>query len=146
MERPMRWRLWIVAVLIIIVVLFAIDWIAATAQLQNITIEATFDPPQVIADGRSKSVLTVRITENGKPRAGDLVQLWLGSGSGLLIPNWVFTDESGVALVTYTPNPYSAYDPQDGAQINISDTGIGRLIEVSKRQTIDIKLIKPTTK
>ena len=97
----------------------------------------------MVANGKDKSTLTIRFTENGQPRANDLVQLWLTKGGGLLTPNWVYTNDDGLITVTYTPNPYSRYDPQDGAEIAILDTGIGRLIEVGKQSSVRIGLLKP---
>lgn len=69
-----------------------------------------------------------------------LFSFWLRKGGGLLTPNWVYTDENGMFIVTYTPNPYSRYDPQDGAEIAVLDTSIGRLVEVGKQSAVIIGL------
>jgi hypothetical protein len=127
----------------LIVAVLGADYALATAQLDDVVIETSLDPPRVAADGRNSVVITVRITQNGRPRANDLVQAWIGSGSGLLIPNWVITDEHGTARITYTPNPYSPYDPQEAAEIRMMDTSIGRLVEVSKRHTVRVPLLEP---
>ncbi|MBE3040326.1 MAG: hypothetical protein IMZ62_16130, partial [Chloroflexi bacterium] len=47
-----------------------------------------------------------------------------------------------VAQVTYTPNPFSPYDPQD-ATISVMDTSIGRLVEVDKQSEVQVKLQAP---
>ena len=73
------------------------DYAQAQARLPNISIAGQFDQPKAIADGKSSMVLTVRVTENGQPRGNALLQAWLESGGGLLIPEWTHTDEDGRA-------------------------------------------------
>ncbi len=48
-----------------------------------------------------------------------------------------------MAEVTYTPNPFSPYDPQDGAVISVMNTSIGRLVEVDKMGEVLIQLQEP---
>lgn len=136
-------RFWFLAVVGVIAAVLATDWLIYTARLSRVQMEITANPDVVVADGKNKTVLTIRITENGRPRANDLIQLWLKKGSGLVIPNWVFTNEDGVAEVTYTPNPYSPYDPQEGSVISVMNTSIGRLVEVDKMGQVLIKLKAP---
>jgi hypothetical protein len=119
------------------------DWALAQARLDDIRIETALEPPAVVADGQSSIVLTVRVTERGEPRANDLVQSWLAVGSGLLIPEWVYTDENGVAKITYSPNPLTVYDVQDKAEIHVRDVSIGRLIEVGKDIVVEVPLLPP---
>ena len=125
---------------------FAIDWARARVRLDSISIEAQLDPPSVVADGKSTTVITVWVTENGRPRAGDLLQSWIETGSGLLIPTWTYTDEQGRAELTYTPNAYSPYEPDEGTQIHVMDTSIGRLVEVGKHFVIQVPTEKPDGK
>ena len=99
-----RGRLLVFAVVGLLVAAVAVDYVQAQARLPNITISGQFDQPKVIADGKSSIILTVRVTENGQPRADALLQAWLDSGGGLLIPEWNYTDEEGYAEYTYTPN------------------------------------------
>ncbi|MCC6801401.1 MAG: hypothetical protein IT319_00850, partial [Anaerolineae bacterium] len=127
----------------IFILVFGGDWAVARSRLDNIVIEIQVEPESVIANGKNSSTLTIRITEGGQPRVNDLVQLWLSKGGGLLTPNWVYTDADGSVIVTYTPNPYSRYDPQNGAEIAVLDTSIGRLIEVGKQSSVLIPLIQP---
>ena len=135
--------IWVLGIVAVFVLIFGVDWLIAQSRLGGIAIDIVADPTEVVANGRDRSTVTIRITENGQPRADDLVQLWLSKGGGLLTPNWVYTDENGGITVTYTPNPYSRYDPQDGAQIVVLDTSIGRLIEVGKQSAVTIGLVKP---
>ena len=127
----------------LILLVFGGDWLIARSHLDNIAIEFQVDPESVVANGKDSSTLTIRISEDGQPRANDLIQLWLSKGGGLLTPNWVYTDSDGIVTVTYTPNPYSRYDPQTGAEIVALDTSIGRLIEVGKQNSVLIPLLKP---
>ena len=90
------------------------DWVQAQARLPNISITGQLDQPKVIADGKSSILLNVRVTENGQPRANALLQAWLESGGGLLIPEWIYTDEDGRAEYTYTPNAAGPYDSAGG--------------------------------
>lgn len=138
-------RIWILGALALIILVFGGDWLIARSRLGNITIAVQADPENVVANGKDSTTLTIRFTENGQPRVDDLIQLWLIKGGGLLTPNWVYTNDDGSITVTYTPNPYSRYDPQDGAEIAILDTSIGRLIEVGKQSSVNIGLIKPDT-
>ncbi len=134
---------WSLAVLALFLLIFGVDWLIAQSRLSGINIEILAEPAAVVANGKDSTNLTVRITENGQPRVNDLVQLWLRKGGGLLTPNWVYTDENGMFIVTYTPNPYSRYDPQDGAEIAVLDTSIGRLVEVGKQSAVIIGLLRP---
>ena len=136
-------RTWILGILALLILVFGGDWLIARSRLDNIAIAIQADPDNVVANGKDGSTVTIRITEGGQPRAHDLVQLWLNKGGGLLSPNWVYTDDDGMITVSYTPNPYSRYDPQDGAEIAILDTSIGRLIEVGKQSSVRIRLVKP---
>ncbi len=136
-------RFWFLVVVGVIAVILTVDWLFSVNRLNRVQMEITANPEIVIADGKNAVILTIRVTENGQPRAHDLIQLWLDKGSGLLIPNWVFTNEDGVAEVTYTPNPFSPYDPQDGAVISVMNTSIGRLVEVDKMGEVLIQLQEP---
>jgi len=126
-----------------VVAILTADWAIARARLPGIIIETELETPEVIADGKDSATFIVRVTENGQPRTHDLLQLWLVKGSGQLIPQWAFTDENGESKITFTPNPYNRYDPQDTVEIAIMDTNIGRLIEVGKRTRIAIPLVIP---
>ena len=138
-----RWRLWMLGLLAVVAAIFGVDWMRSTAQLDDILIETWVDPPSVVADGLSSTSITVRVTERGQPREHDLLQIWLGTGAGRLVPNWVFTDEKGMAVIEFTPNRYNPYDPQDELEIHIRDTSIGRLIEVGKQAMLYVPLGKP---
>jgi len=139
----MRTRLWILGLLAVVVMVLAVDRMAAAVRLNNILIETSVDPPSVVADGISRTRITVRVTENGQPRAHDLLQIFLVAGSGRVLPGWVNTDNEGMAVIEFTPNQYSVYDPVDGAELKILDMNIGRLIEVGKSKVINIPLLKP---
>jgi uncharacterized protein (DUF58 family) len=147
METMLRsWRLWILVILAVIVGVFALDYMIASARLNGITVTTTLETPNVIADGQHTATFVVQFTENGEPRANDLVQLWLVKGSGQLVPQWAFLDDQGKARISFTPVPYNRYDPQDHVQINFKDTTIGRLIEVGKESSVSIPLIVPDGK
>lgn len=137
------WRLLIIIVLAVMVAILCVDWAIARARLPSVVIETTLETPSVIADGAHTATFVVRVTEDGQPRAGDLLQLWLVKGSGQLVPQWVFTDAQGTSRISFTPVPYNRYDPQDAVEIEIMDTNIGRLIEVGKRVRIEIPLVIP---
>lgn len=138
-----NWRLLTLLALAVVAAILAADWAMASARLPAIEIATELDTPAVIADGKHTAAFVVRVTENGAPRAGDLLQVWLTKGSGQLVPQWTFTDERGESRINFTPNPYNRYDPQDEVQITIMDTNIGRLIEVGKRESISIPLMIP---
>jgi anti-sigma-K factor RskA len=138
------WRLLTIAVLAVVVAILTVDWAMARARLPGIVIETTLETSELIADGRHTATFVVRVTEDGQPRAGDLLQLWLVQGSGQLVPQWAFTDDQGTTRISFTPVPYNRYDPQDAVEIEIMDTNIGRLIEVGKHSQIQIPLVLPT--
>ena len=137
------WRLLFLGILGAILAIASADWAVSTVRLANVVIESHLDPPQVLADGKSSTTITLYITERGRPRAGDLVQLWIDSGSGLVIPDWVITDEHGKVQTQYTPNAASIYDPHDEAHIYAMDVDIGQVIEVGKRHLVVVPLIAP---
>jgi hypothetical protein len=138
-----QWRILAYCLLALMAVPFFVDWAWASSRLDQIVIETALDHPELVADGKDSVVLTIRITENGKPRAGDLVQSWLDIGSGLLVPQWVYTDQDGAAVINFTPNAMTQYAVQDRAVIHIKDVSIGRLIEVGKEHLVEIPLSAP---
>lgn len=140
----MGFRTWLLTIFALIVLILAGDWIISSAKLQHIEVEATVDPTSVVADGISKSVITIRVTEDGKPRVGDLVNIFMITGSGRILPGWAYTDDNGMIVTEFTPNVYSPYDPVDGAEVQIQDISIGRLVEVGKSKVINIPMLKPT--
>jgi len=138
-----NWRLLSVLVMAVVAAILAVDWALASGRLPDIEIATQLETPAVIADGRHTATFVVKVTEKGVPRANDLLQIWLTQGSGQLVPQWTFTDDRGEARVSFTPNPYNRYDPQDHVEISIMDTNIGRLIEVGKRDSVTIPLVIP---
>ncbi|NLE46429.1 MAG: hypothetical protein GX620_17070 [Chloroflexi bacterium] len=138
-----RWRLYVLAAIAAFAVIAGADWASAQARLSDVHIDVALDPHEVVADGQSSTVVTMCVTDRRGPRAGALLQLWIQSGSGLLVPEWVITDENGCAQSRYTPNPSSPYDPSDTALIYVMDTTLGRIIEVDSRQLIQIPLAPP---
>ena len=137
------WRLIIAGSLAALLVVAGSDWALSKARLDDVVIESWLDPPRVVADGKNATVITLRVTEHGQPRAGDLVQLWIDTGSSLVIPDWVITDAEGMAQTVYTPNPASVYDPHDEAKIYAMDINVGRLVEVGKRHLVVVPLATP---
>ena len=136
-------RLYVLAVLVLVAAVAGTDWMLSNARLKNVRIETSLEPTAVVADGESSTTIELRVTEHGKPRANVLVQLWIDTGSGLLIPEWVLTNEDGVAHAVYTPNVAGPYDPQDEALVYVMDTTVGRIIEVDKRVLLHIPLVVP---
>jgi hypothetical protein len=139
----MGFRGWLMIFLALIVAILGVDVIKSSAQLSSIQVETTVNPPNIVADGTSKAIITIRVTQNGIPRAGDMMQMFLTTGAGRILPAWARTDENGVVTTEFTPNTYSPYDPVEGAVLQISDTSIGQLVEVRKDHSITIPLGKP---
>ena len=137
-------RLVFLGVLVLLAGILTGDWLVSKARLNDIAIEGYLDPPVVVADGRQSTVLTLRITQDGQPRVGDLVQSFLETGSGLLIPEWAYTDEQGSIAITYSPNPLTAYDLEQKTVIQVSDISIGHLVEVGKDWSVEVGLEAPS--
>lgn len=140
MIKTLFWR---VAIVLVLTSPFITDWLLAKARLSHISVETSLDKETVIADGKSEVVITIKISQDGKPRVNDLVQAWIQQGSGLLRPQWVYTDEQGNAQMTFEPNPLSPYDNQEEAIISIVNISVGNLIEVRKEASVLIPLEKP---
>ncbi|MHB1296174.1 MAG: Ig-like domain-containing protein [Anaerolineae bacterium] len=136
-------RMIFLGALVLVSGILARDWLASKARLDDISIEGYLDPPVVVADGKQSSVLTVQILQDGEPRVGDLVQSFLESGSGLLIPEWAYTDENGRVSLTYSPNPLTPYDLAQKTIIRVTDMSIGQLVEVGKDWSIEVGLEAP---
>jgi hypothetical protein len=133
-----------VVVAVLVLFPFTADWALATARLPNIDIQGSLSSPDVVADGKNSVEITIRVTENGAPRANDTLQTWIDVGGGLLLPQWAFTDDNGEAVIKFSPNPQTQYDTVQTAVLHIRDTSIGRLIEVSKDLTVEVPLTAPT--
>lgn len=144
METFMRSGLLRLTVLVAILAPFAIDWAAAQARIPNVQMEVRLEPGEVVADGKSQVTLFLRVSENGAPRKGDLIQSWIQVGGGLIRPEWVYTDENGEATITFHPNPLTQYDVQDRATIQVVNISMGKLIEVRKGIAVDVPLLPPT--
>ena len=140
-----RVRLLAMALIGLLLAAIVVDYVQAQARLPNISIVGQFDQPKVIADGKSSIILTVRVTENGNPRADVLLQAWLESGGGLFIPEWTYTDADGRAEYTYTPNAAGPYDLQEDTIAHVIDIGVGRLFEVDKHYRIQVPVEAPLT-
>ncbi len=136
-------RLAAAAVLLILFALLVVDWVQAQIRLANVSIEGQLDKAKVISDGEDSIVLTIRVTENGRPRVDDTLQAWLQPGNGLMIPEWSYTDENGEVQITFTPNPATPYDVEVDTVINVIDINIGRWLEVDKRFSIEVPVEAP---
>jgi hypothetical protein len=136
-----RLRMWLLASILLVLVVFGADWAIARARLDSVAIEVALDPPTVVANGKDRVTLVVRVTEEGKPRVGDLIQSWLDVGSGLLTPTFTYTDEDGMATIVFTPNAMTPYEAQDRAEIHLRDISIGYLIEVGKDTVATVPLV-----
>lgn len=138
-----RGRLLALAMIGLLLAAIGLDWLQAQARLHNISIEGQLDPPKVVADGKNSITLTVRVTENGMPRANSLLQAWLESGGGIFIPEWTYTDADGRAEYTYTPNAVGPYDMQEPTIIHVIDLNVARLFEVDKHYLIEVPVEAP---
>lgn len=138
-----HWALWFRGIMVVIVLLLAGDWGLSTVRSDQVHMALSLSPPRVVADGKHKTVLTIQITETGRPRVHDLLQIWLASGGGVLLPQWVYTDRTGQARVVYQPNPASPYDLQTDTTLTVQDNSLGHLIEVTKQAHVRIVLIAP---
>ena len=134
---------WIILISLIILGPLAFDWLTAQAQVDRVKFDYTLSPARVVADGKSSTTLILRVTQDGQPRANDMLQIWFEVGGGMVTPDTAFTDSNGQITITYRPNPANAYDPTDFTQIAIMDASIGRLIEVRKQESIKIPLVMP---
>jgi hypothetical protein len=137
-----RW-LWGGALVLAIVTPFFVDWLVAQSRLPHIVVQSSLDKPSVVADGKSKITITIQVSQDGRPRGNDLVQSWIGEGSGLLRPQWVYTDEQGNARMTFEPNALSPYDNQEQAVIQLANVSVGKLVEVRKEASVTIPLEQP---
>lgn len=138
--KPWLWR---IAIVLAILTPFVVDWMMAKARLPQFTVQTSLDKPSVVADGKSKVTITINVMQDGAPRVNDLVQAWISEGSGLLRPQWVYTDEQGNAQMTFEPNALSPYDNQEKAVIQMADISVGKLIEVRKEAAVEIPLELP---
>ena len=124
----------------VLVLVFIADIAISFAKLKNI--EIVFDvPDKMVASGTNKLTINVQVLENGIPRAGDMVQCWIVVGNGKLLPSYFFLDDEGKAVTVFTPTKMDRYSPKT-AQLIFEDISIGKLIEVSKRTTLDVDLLE----
>jgi hypothetical protein len=138
-----RGRTILLVVVLVAAAILTGDWLVSRARLDEVTIDGYLNPPTVVADGKHSTVLTIQILEHGQPLVGELVQSFLESGSGLLIPEWAYTDENGRVFLTYSPNPLTPYDLAQQTVIRVTDVSIGRLVEVGKDWAIEVGLEAP---
>ena len=133
---------WLVPVLLVsmITIPIALDVVRSITRAPGVLLEASLDAPVVLADGKHSVGITVRVTESGLARRGDLLQAWVELGSGQLLPEWSYTDETGSVRLTFTPNPLTVYEVQDHAVLRVVDTSLGRLIEVDKSLAVTVGL------
>ena len=54
--------------LLLLFALLAVDFVQAHLRLARVSIEGQFDKDKVIANGEDSIILTLRVTENGRPR------------------------------------------------------------------------------
>ena len=68
-----RWIRWFRGLLVLVVVVLVADWGYSTVRLHGVRMDVALNPPRVLADGKHKTVLTIRVSEDGHPRAHDLL-------------------------------------------------------------------------
>ena len=136
-------RLIILLVVSAIVVIVSADLLHAFVSRNRTVIDCSLPSGPVVADGIATLDIIIHVTENGKPRKGDLMQSWIVSGEGKLRPAYFFIDQEGKGTLTFTPNVLTTYSDRK-AVFTIRDNSFGKIIEVAKEVSVTVSLEKPS--
>ena len=124
------------------VLIFGAGWAQAMRALPSVQITAVVQPRTTVADGQHTVHLAVRVTQDGHPRAGDIVDA-IGLDGGNMIPPEGGTDRQGRVTFAYIVPTSNAYQTVTVAHVEIRDISIGALVEVDKVIRIGIPLKQP---
>ena len=137
-----RWVGWMVMGPIVVVL--GLGWWADARRMHSVIMRVQVSPERVPADGISSARVTVRVfDEAGRPRAGDVIEM-LNTGPGILDRFRAQTDNQGMAGFTFTSAHSNAYRPAGPVTLIVTNTSIGRVIEVTKTALAVIKTVEPT--
>ncbi len=131
------------AVALLVIVLGG-GWAIDFATAGGVSLQARISPSVLPADGFSSGRFVVRATNaDGSPRAGDTIEV-LRQGTGAFDRTRALTDAGGVALFLYTTSRSNKYQPAQPVPVIVTDTSLGRLIEIDKNVTISINVVDPS--
>ena len=109
----------------------------------GVVMSTTVNPPRVVADGVSKTVLTIQVRgPSGAPRQGDTVEA-INLGPGLLDRSRALTDAKGEARFEFVAARSSKYRPAKPVPVQFSNVSLGKLIEVQKSVVTTVDVVAP---
>ncbi len=130
------------AVALLVIVLGG-GWVIDFATASNVGLQARISPAVLPADGYSSGRFLVRVTNaDGSPRASDTIEV-LRQGTGSFDRTRALTDARGEALFLYTTSRSNKYQPAQPVPVLVTDTSLGRLIEIDKNVTVSINVVNP---
>lgn len=138
----MKSKLIILGVCLLVAGLLALQgWVDGKREIR---FAVRLEREQLTADGRDELRVEVEVRNpDGKPRAGDTLQLVRLAGHGQLRVSRIKTDAEGKAGFTYYSYRATSFTPAMINRILISDVSVGKIVGVYKRHVIDIPVVEP---
>jgi hypothetical protein len=131
----------------------AVVTVADRRQADATRVMVRVTPPVLPGDNVTQATITLRyLNSDGSPRVGDVLNLLdvsqntgtvLRVGSGVISIFRIVTDRQGTAVFKYIAAMSNSFVPTEPAHIQITDTSLGRILEIDKTTTVTIPVIDP---
>lgn len=119
------------------------SWTLDSVRAGGVQMSAAASPARVVADGISRTVLTVQVRgPGGVPRRGDTVEA-INLGPGLLDRTRALTDARGQARFGFVAARSSRYRPARPVPVQFINVSLGQLIEVRKSVVAVVDVVAP---
>jgi hypothetical protein len=139
-----RGRAILLGVVGLLVAVYGGSWLVDATLASGVRITARATPRVLPADGQSTGTLVVRVTgSGGAPRAGDTLEILNLTSRGAFDRTRATTDRHGEAAFIYTTSMYNIYQGAGPVGVLVTDTSLGRLIEIDKSITAHIDTVDP---
>jgi hypothetical protein len=138
----MRLLAW--AIFGLVVVVLTTSWALDTNKARAVKISVEINPSSIPGDGRSSTTFTVYVrNSDGSPRQGDTIEV-LNQVPGLFDRTRALTNEEGKAVFLFTSSKSNKYRPAAPVPVIVTNTSLGKLIEVRKTITATINVTEPS--
>mgnify|MGYP000365159727 CR=1 FL=1 len=146
-DKKIRGRLplkfWVIIVLVVLIGFFSVfDWIRSTTFTLKIV---SVTPEPVVATSDASCELVVQLTDqSGKPVAGHEIYSYVISGGGSFSKPRNTTDENGMILLKFKPQPHDEFRPATNVKMKIYDESNSVFIMIPTTIYYELKVVAPS--
>jgi hypothetical protein len=134
-----------IGIVALLVAVLGGSWLVDYAHSAAVRITTRTIPHILPADGQTTGALTIDVRDgDGKPRAGDTIEILNLTSKGQFDRTRAITDAKGEAVFIYTTSLSNIYQPAGSVAVQVTDTSLGSIIEVDKIITASIDTVDPS--